>query len=116
VPKLVHWEIPATDMARAREFYGKLFGWTFQSWGDAGDYTLFDSGDKTGGALMKVEKMPEPCIRVYIGVEDMPATLDKVVALGGKVGQPKTDIGGGMGFAGSFFDPWGCLIGLWSEK
>ncbi|MBM3332401.1 VOC family protein [candidate division WOR-3 bacterium] len=116
MPKLVHWEIPVVDMKRAQEFYEKLFGWKFQSWGEAGDYTLFDSGESTGGALMKVDKMPEPAIRVYVGVDDMPAVLDRAVALGGKVGQPKSDIGGGMGFAGSLLDPWGCLIGLWSEK
>jgi hypothetical protein len=116
MPKLVHWEIPVVDMDKAREFYEKLFGWKFQAWGDAKDYMLFDSGDQTGGALMKVEKMPEPAIRVYIGVDDVTAALKQAEGLGAKVGQPKTDIGGNMGFAGSLIDPWGCLIGLWSEK
>jgi uncharacterized protein len=114
--KLVHWEIPVLDTNKAKEFYGKVFDWKFQSWGDADDYTLFVAAEDNGGALMKVDKMPaEPAIRVYIDVADIPAILKKVEELGGKTGQPKSEIGGGMGFAGSFIDPWGCLIGLWSK-
>lgn len=114
--KLVHWEIPSNDLAKSKEFYEKLFGWKFQQWSE--DYALFDAKGAVSGALMKVESLPEPGtgIRVYVGVEDMPATLARVEELGGKTQQPKTDIGGGMGFAGSFTDPCGCLIGLWSEK
>ena len=76
--KLVHWEIPVLDTNKAKEFYGKVFDWKFQSWGDAGDYTLFVAAEDNGGALMKVDKMPaEPGIRVYIDVADMPATLEE---------------------------------------
>ena len=65
---------------------------------------------------MKVTKMPESAIRVYIEVDDIPATLKKAAELGGRTGEPKTEIGGGMGFAGSLHDPCGCLIGLWSKN
>ena len=114
--KLVHWEIPSNDLAKSKEFYEKLFGWKFQQWSE--DYALFDAKGAVSGALMKVESLPEPGtgIRVYVGVEDLPATLARVEELGGKTQQQKSDIGGGMGFAGSFTDPCGCLIGLWSEK
>lgn len=30
---IVHFEIPADDIARAKRFYGDLFGWTFQDGG-----------------------------------------------------------------------------------
>lgn len=111
--KLVHWEIPVTDPAKTQEFYSALFGWKFQGWSD--EYVLFEVTDGIGGALMKVEKMPEPGIRVYIGVEDVAAALARAEKLGARTAQPKTDIGKEMGFAGSFLDPWGCLIGLWSK-
>ena len=29
MPKIVHFEIPADNTERARQFYGKLFGWIF---------------------------------------------------------------------------------------
>jgi predicted enzyme related to lactoylglutathione lyase len=111
--KLCHWEIPTTDMAKSKAFYEKFCGWKLQGWSD--DYVLFEVEAGVGGALMKVDKMPEPCIRVYLEVEDVAAALKRAEALGCKTGQPKTDIGGGMGFAGSFFDVCGCLIGLWSK-
>jgi len=112
--RLVHWEIPTTDMAKTSKFYIEMFGWKTQGWAD--DYLLFAVEGGIGGAFMKVDKMLEPCIRVYIGVADVAAALKKAEELGAKIGQPKTDIGGGMGFAGSFLDPCGCLIGLWSQS
>jgi hypothetical protein len=111
--RLVHWEIPVTDVKKAAEFYTRLFGWKMQGWSD--DYMLFDVEEGIGGALMKVDKMPEPAIRIYVGVSDVAVALKQAEGLGAKTVQPKTEIGGGMGFAGSFHDPWGCLIGLWSK-
>ena len=111
--KLIHWEIPTTDMTKTSKFYTELFGWKTQGWAD--DYLLFAVEGGIGGAFMKVDKMPEPCIRVYIGVADVAVALKKAEGLGAKIGQPKTDIGRGMGFAGSFLDSCGCLIGLWSQ-
>ena len=47
---IVHFEIPADDVARARRFYGELFGWTFQ---EMGEYTLVQCGGEPGGGMMK---------------------------------------------------------------
>jgi len=111
--KLVHWEIPTTDMAKTRKFYTRLFGWKTRGWSD--DYLLFVIDARSGGAFMQVKKMSKPCIRVYISVKDVAAALKKAEKLGAKTAQPKTEIGRGMGFIGSFLDPCGCLIGLWSQ-
>jgi predicted enzyme related to lactoylglutathione lyase len=39
--KVVHFEIPADDLERAKDFYGSVFGWRLQTMpmGD-GDYTV----------------------------------------------------------------------------
>ena len=66
---------------------------------------LFEVEEGVGGAFMKVAKMPDTCIRVYVGVADVAAALVKAEGLGAKTSMPKTDIGRGMGFAGSFIDP-----------
>jgi uncharacterized protein len=29
---LVHFELPAQNASRAKEFWSSLFGWTFQTW------------------------------------------------------------------------------------
>jgi hypothetical protein len=111
--KLTHWEIPATDVRQSATFYADLFGWRMQAWSD--DYTMFEVEGGIGGGISKVEQMPAPAIQVYIGVDDIPATLVRVEALGGQVVQSKTEIGGGMGYTAMFQDPWGCRIGLWSQ-
>ena len=33
--QMVHFEIPAGDTAKAREFWGGLFGWEFQAYPDS---------------------------------------------------------------------------------
>jgi predicted enzyme related to lactoylglutathione lyase len=112
--KLVHWDIQSTDLAKSREFYEEIFGWKTQQW--APDYALFEVEAGVGGGISLVEKMPEPCIEVYIEVEDIPATLAKAVELGGEIVREKMEIGGGMGYLARFTDPCGCLIGLWSKS
>ena len=89
-----------------------MFGWKFQQWSP--DYALFEVEGAVSGGVSKVDEMPEPCIDVYIGEKDIPATLAKAEALGGKTEKPKTDIGGGMGFYALVRDPCGCRIGIHS--
>ena len=111
--KLVHWEIPSTDLAKSTKFYAALFGWKMQSW--SGDYAVFEVEEGIGGGITKVDTMPEPCIDVYVGVEDIPAALKKAETLGARVERPRTEIGGGMGFFAFLRDPCGCRIGVWSK-
>ena len=111
--RLCHWEIPSTDLAKSTRFYADMFGWKTQSW--SGDYAMISIDDGVGGGIAKVDAMPEPCIDVYISVEDIPAALKKAETLGAKVEKPKTEIGGGMGFYAFLRDPCGCRIGLWCQ-
>lgn len=111
--RLVHWEIPSTDLAKSTKFYAALFGWKMQS--RSGDYAMFEVDDGIGGGISKVDKMSEPCIDVYVSVEDIPAALAKAETLGASVEKPKTEIGGGMGFYAYIRDPCGCRIGVWSK-
>ena len=39
VKKLMYLELPATDVAGMKQFYGKLFGWNFEDFGE--DYAAF---------------------------------------------------------------------------
>jgi uncharacterized protein len=40
-------ELAVGDIARARDFYGRAFGWTFKDYGPA--YCEFNDGRLTGG-------------------------------------------------------------------
>jgi predicted enzyme related to lactoylglutathione lyase len=45
--KLIHWEIPSTDLAKSTKFYSALFGWKMQSWSDS--YAIFSVEDGVQG-------------------------------------------------------------------
>ncbi len=70
--KMVHVEIPAKDSGQAKEFYGSLFGWQFQSYGDQ-DYhmTQFDS---ESGAAISGDKMPVPGMGWFVACKDNQGT------------------------------------------
>jgi len=112
--RMVHWEIPSTDVRKSADFYAKLFGWKMVP--SFGGYMTFEVEGGVGGGINPVDKMPEPGIDVYIGVDDIPATLKLAEQLGGRTAKPKTEIGGGMGFYAFLTDPCGCRTGVWAKK
>ena len=112
--KLVYWELPCTDTKVCSRFYAELFGWSAEETTDG--YYMFSIEGGVGGGLGPVEEVPGWCIMMYFGVDDIPATLAKAATLGGTVVNEKADIGGDFGFWGSFTDPCGCRIGVWSES
>jgi predicted enzyme related to lactoylglutathione lyase len=84
-------ELGTRDTAAAKEFYGAVFGW---SWDDeesarAGTYTIWKVGDAlVGGMLDLTGQVPDevpPHWLVYFGVEDTDVAVEKVKAGGGGV-------------------------------
>jgi predicted enzyme related to lactoylglutathione lyase len=77
-PTVVHFEIPADDVERARKFYSTLFGWKIEKAevkkdGDSMDYWMIStsgvSNDKSlGGGIMKRQDPQQPNLN-YIGVD-----------------------------------------------
>ena len=51
---------------------------------------------------------------ITVDVEDINATLAKIVELGGKIVRPRQEVGE-MGFTAYFNDPEGNLMGLWQN-
>ena len=63
---IVHFEIPADDIQRAKAFYSSLFGWKIV--GIQGmDYMMIDTYGAPGGGMMK-RMHPNQQITSYIGV------------------------------------------------
>ena len=81
--RLVHFEIPAEDTARAQEFYEQLFGWSFQSWDGPVEYRMTQAGGDPGGAIYKTEGRPAGPI-VYFDTDDIDAHVARVRDLGGR--------------------------------
>ena len=112
---LCYWEIPSTNVAKSSAFYAKLFGWKMEP--STKDYMMFQAKSGLNGGIQKVKKTPGQGVMVYIEVKDIPATLEKVVKLGGKVLKPKTEIGSDWGYWAVFRDPGGSSsVGLWSKR
>jgi hypothetical protein len=108
---LCHFELMTADPARCREFYGKVFDWTFDSSSMPG-YTLVHTGQEpTGGVFAKPAQAPHPCLNVYFTVSDIDETLAKATKHGGKVLVPKTPIPG-VGHFAMFTDPEGIAVGI----
>ncbi len=111
---IIHFEIPADDVQRAKTFYSKVFGWKISDpW--KMDYfmveTKKDGESGINGGLM-TRKMPGQPFMNYVGVANIDKALEKITASGGVLAMPKTEIGQGMGWIAAFKDPEGNLMGL----
>jgi predicted enzyme related to lactoylglutathione lyase len=85
--QMVHVEIPAGDTAKAREFWGALFGWEFQEFpGSPTEYHMTQFSDTQGGAIYGAEG-DNRGTRVYFDVDDINASTARVAELGGEAGE-----------------------------
>jgi len=110
-----HFEFMVSDAKRAKDFYGKIFNWTFEDSPPPHHYTMIDTGTEPKGGLMKKpDQAPHPSLNVYFHVEDVDATLKKVQGAGGTVIVGKTEIE--MGWWAMFADPDGIPVGLYEVK
>jgi len=108
---LCHFELMVADAAKARAFYGQVFGWSFDNDTMPG-YTLVDTGQEPTGAIFKSpEGAGGVCANVYFKVADINATLEKAKKSGAKVLVPRTEIPG-VGHFALFADPDGIPVGI----
>ncbi len=111
--RVIHFEIPSDDPARARRFYERAFGWSFRSWGGPTEYWLaVTGGDGPGidGGLLP-RQAPGQTLSCTLGVASVDAALRAVQEHGGTVRMPKAVVPG-VGWLAYFADPDGNVIGL----
>ena len=108
--KMVHVEIPAKDSAQAKEFYGSLFGWQFESYGDQ-DYHTTRFDEQSGAAISGGESDSNPTI--YFDTDDIDASISKVRELGGSA-EEKQPVPG-MGWFVACKDNQGTNFSLWQS-
>ena len=71
--EMVHLEIPAGDTAKAREFWGSLFGWQFEEFaGSPTEYHMTRLSETSGGAIYSADG-DKRGTRVYFDVDDINA-------------------------------------------
>ncbi len=102
---ICHWELSVSDVEKAKAFYSQVFNWTFTDPG-MGGYWLIDTGRPPGGGMMaKPPQAPFCSLTQYFLVDSVDETLKKVVAAGGSVVIPKTEISKEIGSFAIFADP-----------
>jgi predicted enzyme related to lactoylglutathione lyase len=107
---VVHAEIRSADPDATRDFFGRLFGWTFTDGAFPG-YTFVETGAE--GALPTAIgplQGGEDSVLFFIGVQDVAATLQRAEELGGRIVQPAQEVPG-VTF-GVFADTGGHLVGV----
>ncbi|MGM8213208.1 VOC family protein [Virgibacillus sp. W0430] len=121
--RLIHFEIHVDNMERAKNFYGEVFGWTFQDWSDYagmpywGAVTGEDNEPGINGALMQRKgssPQPNQALNGYactIGVEDYDTTEAKILESGGNVALAKHALPG-MAWQGYYTDTEGNIFGI----
>ena len=81
--KLVHFELPAADSARAKAFWSGVFGWSFTDPMPDFEYSMVQTSDEQGGAVYPRQGEERGPI-VYFDSDDIEASLEKVRANGGR--------------------------------
>lgn len=99
---IVYLELPAQNLSTSREFYAKLFGWTFEDYGPT--YTAFSNSGTAGGFNADPAERTRAPLAV-IESPDLEATQGSIVAAGGKITLPIFSFPGGRRF--HFTDPAG---------
>ena len=108
-------ELMTTDRTAAKEFYGRLFGWTMDDQPMAGTiYTVIKAAEQQIGGLMDMpadlHSVP-PCWGVYVTVDDVDATVQLAEALGGQIKVPPMNIPDVGRFA-ILQDPQGAILSI----
>jgi uncharacterized protein len=110
MPSIVHFEVPADDVQRAKTFYSNLFGWKIEGFPGM-DYMMIDTYGAPGGGMMK-RMHPDQQITAYIGVPSVDEYSAKVEKLGGKIIVPKMAVPS-MGYFVICMDTENNAFGIW---
>ena len=107
---ICHIEVAAPDMEKTKEFYGEVFGWTFEALHEG--YEFFDAGNMTGGLDEDGNPQSDGTVLV-LACEDIDDKLAEIENAGGTTLRGRTDIEDGRGAYAYFVDPVGNRMGLW---
>ncbi len=120
---VIWFEIPVTDMSRARAFYENVFDIEIDLQKmDGLEMGWFPNKNQIGmatGTLIRAGEHYKPCndwVLVYFSCEDVANEINRVEVAGGKVISDKKQISENHGFMAIFIDSEGNKIALHSER
>jgi uncharacterized protein len=127
MPTIVHFEIPADDVERAKRFYSDLFGWKMEKWPGADsssfnmEYWIISTIDNKGnkvaisGGMMKRQGQHHQHITNFIDVNSIDEYSSKIETLGGKVVVSKMAVPD-MGYFSVCHDTKNNSFGIWESN
>jgi predicted enzyme related to lactoylglutathione lyase len=115
MPRPVHFEIPADDMARATKFFREAFGWQINDQSPF-PYYLADTGTEAAGinGAITARNPIQAAVTNVIQVSSIEEYLPKIEAAGGAIVHGKMPING-IGWTAYFKDTEGNIHGLFQE-
>lgn len=108
--RIDYLELPATDLARTKEFYGTAFGWSFVDYGP--EYVAFEGAGIDGGFTTLSPVSSEGAL-VVLYADDLEDTQAAVEGAGGAIAEQIYDFPGGRRF--HFVDPNGNVLAVWGD-
>ncbi len=115
--RVAWFDITTTNLDEAKNFYGKLFGWTFEELKMTNKAVeIVADGTSIGTLRVANGAISDANGVVYVQVADLPAQCVLVKELGGKIvpGFP-FNLSDGRGAIALFLDPSGHPLGMWSK-
>ncbi len=119
--RVVHFEIQADNLERARDFYQKAFGWKIEKWVNPEgqsmtDYWMIMTGNKDtpgidGGMYMRPKDSKVNTYYCTIEVDDIDEAMAEVEKNGGKILNNKMEMKG-LGWFANASDTEGNLFAL----
>ncbi len=121
--RVVHFEIQADDVGRAKAFYAAVFDWEFQDWGEftgSAYWGIVTGPDEqpgiNGGLLARPAPAgaPGPGSNAFVctmQVEDYDAVEARILAADGQVALPKMALTG-VAWQGYYVDTEGNTFGI----
>ncbi|HKX66899.1 MAG TPA: VOC family protein [Intrasporangium sp.] len=121
--RVVHFEIQADDVERAKAFYGAVFDWSFEDYGQVTGSPYWgvvtgpdDQPGINGGLLQRPAATPGAgqgtnAFVCTMQVDDYDATERRILDAGGQVALPKAALTG-MAWQGYYLDPEGNTFGI----
>ena len=108
-------DLMTSDVTRARDFYGQLFGWTSNEPSDEfGGYFMFekDGVPVAGGMPAMPDAGPPNIWSIYLSIDDAEKAVEVATTNGAQVIAPTMDVAG-LGTMAVLIDPTGAAIGMW---
>ena len=119
--RVVHFEIQADDVERAKAFYGAAFGWEFEDYGafvGSAYWGVVTGPDEEPGINGGLLQRPKPAMGTganafvcTVEVDDYDSAHARILGAGGSVALPKTALTG-MAWQGYYLDTEGNTFGI----